>query len=552
MGWEHGCGLSSLGDVYCWGRNQQGQAQPPQLTEENFISVERVSVGRYHSCLEGTERHNSDDAVEEDRSIIRCWGRSNEGQLIPPDDLELHQVSAGWRETCALDEEGQVHCWGELDSERLPSSELRLSELHLSQGFGCGLDKTDASIHCWGRNEYRQAEPPLGVGYRSLSVGVGKHACAIDGEGYARCWGDTSDGKTLAPALPLKSLSVGRDHTCALTEENQALCWGLNEQEQISAPAGAFTWISSGAHFSCGLRAEGTLVCWGGLTPEPTPLFQQVAVGLAHTCALKVDQSLSCWGWPRAGRTLPPTGAHLQVDVGDEHSCAISSEGAVKCWGVGVDPTRFERDGDFDQASPPPDLGVVSLISVGNRHTCAAIEGGAIRCWGDNSSGQSEAPNLPWAVTQVTSGSRHSCALSESGQVACWGANDREQLSSPDLVFHRIDAGGDLTCGQTEDFSIACWGDRGSVTIPEGPFQHFSVGEETLCLTPFTDDQVVETHCETHSALRSGEADTPWSFILDQRILTALVAGHGQACALRADERLSCQGNHSPLSRPRE
>ena len=563
--WEHGCGISNDGRLSCWGRNQQAQASPPASISEQ-AELKRVSVGRYHSCVEydlsSTEGALNDESANQDLatpSTIHCWGRGTEGQLSPPEDLSLSQVSAGWRESCALDVEGQVHCWGELNPNTLPSPELRLKSIELSQGFGCGLDRDNSSIHCWGRNEYQQATAPIGEDYKAISVGTGKHSCAIANDDLVRCWGDSADGKTLAPAVAFKQVSVGQDHTCALTLDNMVRCWGVNRHGESSAPSGTFKWLSAGPHFSCALRTEGNLVCWGALTPEVSPLFTQVSIGLAHSCALKVDQSLSCWGWPRAGRTEPPSGQFIEISVGDEHSCALSLDGQVQCWGLGLDPTRFERDGDFDQAYPPEFEAPVKSISVGGVHSCALVESGRVVCWGSNQYGQTTVPNFPWEVTQIESGRSHSCARSSVGDVLCWGDNQLGQLDLPSiqgtetsesLSFQEVDLGGSTSCGLTQDHYLACWGEQ-EQPIGQDQFSHMSMGEQIFCYRQMGSEESTDqiTQCDS-TVKHSSKSKEIWRFELDSNQIELLESGYGQACVIRADERIRCQGQHAPNTRP--
>ena len=572
--WEHGCGISNHGQVSCWGRNQQGQASPSVLTDRQTMAIEldklkRISTGRYHSCLEfevssvRTEQSNEDldqDSASQSPHQIICWGRSLEGQLDPPENLNLSHISAGWRESCALDTDGQAHCWGELNPNTLPSSQLRLKSIELSQGFGCGLDKNNASIHCWGRNEYRQASPPNGEDYKALSVGTGKHNCAIAPDNLVRCWGDSADGKTLAPAVQFKQLSVGKDHACALALDDTVRCWGVNRHGESSAPSGTFKWVSAGPHFSCALRTEGNLVCWGALKPEASPLFTQVSIGLAHSCALKVDQSLSCWGWPRAGRTEPPTGQFLEVGVGDEHSCALSLEGEVLCWGLGLDPNRFERDGDFDQSYLPEFDEGIKAISVGALHNCALSESGQVTCWGSNQSGQTNVPEFPWEVIQIESGRSHSCARSSQGEVLCWGDNRLGQLDLParqgnespeSFNYLEIDLGGDTSCALTQDQFLTCRGKQ-EQEIGQERFSHITVSEEVFCSRPQETDEEQQdqiTRCESR-VRHSSNSPELWLFELDSRQINSLESGYGQACVIRADERIRCQGQHAPNTKP--
>lgn len=538
FGWEHGCGLDASGYTWCWGLADQGQSSPPSLTG---VTVSRLSTGKAHTCAEGM----SDQA-----SVISCWGRGVEGQLDPPSDFgELHHVSAGWRETCALDNDGHPRCWGEVDPLATPSVDLSLSVIELGQGFGCGLIREGGSITCWGRDGYGQATPPSGEGYQRLSVGSGRHACALNAEGRARCWGDSADGRTLAPALTFTQLSVGRDHTCALTPTQEVSCWGVNLRGQTDAPSGSFEWVVAGPSFTCGLRAEGSLSCWGSLSFEAAPLFQHVAAGAAHSCAVKADQSLSCWGWPRAGREQPPEGVFNQVAVGVNHACALRDEGSVSCWGVGVDPNRFERDGDYDQASPPPSLaeGSVTQVAVGDAHSCALNLSGEVICWGDDRQGQATPPRFSSPVVSLALGAQHSCALQEGGSVLCWGSDQSDQLTAPlEQPFSQIRAGGDLSCGITAEGEVRCWGAVDSVTIPNGEVRHLEISARLFCVQEVEADEV---ECQIKHS-RVNLPDPPQTFTLLAPRAQHLSAGVAEACALRADERLVCQGDLHPSGRP--
>jgi hypothetical protein len=468
---------------------------------------------------------------------------------MPPDDLSpLHGVTAGWRETCALDDQGHPHCWGEVDPVYSPDPQLTLSTIELGQGFGCGLTLAEGALTCWGRDGYGQASPSEGIGYTSLSVGTGQHACAIDAEGRARCWGDSADGKTLAPATLMRQISVGRDHACGVTQEDEVRCWGVNSRGQTRAPSGAFTWVTAGPTFSCGLRAEGSLSCWGTLTPEPAPLFQRVSVGAAHGCAVKADQTLSCWGWPRAGRETPPSGPFTQIAVGVDHSCAIDSDRLVQCWGVGIDPNRFERDGDFDQASPLPSLNTqtVSMIAVGDFHSCVITTSGDVSCWGDSRYGQTTTPVLSAAPREISLGARHSCVLTEVGEAICWGDDQAQQLAPPeDTTFTQIHAAGDMTCGVTPEHLVSCWGALRGIEAPREPVDLLSLGDGILCVQYIGSNEVT---CQV--ATNIGDQPTIRSLLVSDEHAVSLSSGAGAACAIRDDERLSCEGDHAPQAYP--
>lgn len=540
QGWEHGCGIDERGHVACWGRGDEGQLDGPQPEEGARWS--RVSVGRAHSCVEGVHERPMEGGEVELETILRCWGRDDVGQLEIPNE-DLHHITAGWRETCALDQEGYIRCWGELDPTLPPPSEQSFSQIQLGQGFGCGLTDPDARLVCWGHNEYGQASPPSGEGFSSLSVGRGHHACAIDAEGRARCWGDSAEGRTLAPAVVILGLSVGKDHSCALREDHGVVCWGQDRYDQLSAPEGQFEWLSAGPTFTCGLRSEGALSCWGRLKAPAAPLFTEVSVGTAHSCGIKVDQSLSCWGWDRAGRSSPPEGTYSHVAVGMEHSCAVSTEGSISCWGVGVDPTRFERDGDFDQSSPPERL--MSLralhLEVGDHHSCVITDEDLIDCWGDDREGQASPPLTSEGWQQLALGRAHSCALSAQGFLRCWGNNGFGQLDVPQTEqFTSVVAGGDLTCALTGAGLVQCWGDQGALVLSTQQVDDLALGRGTLCT--YTRD-TADVSCQQF-------LDSSAPLLISVGEVTQLSAGWGESCVLRRDQRVSCIGHHSPSATP--
>ena len=81
------------------------------------------------------------------------------------------------------------------------------------------------------------------------------------------------------PAIPAPTyveLSVGTFHACALDDDGRAFCWGSNFSGQLgigsTTPSEApvqvqgghrFSSISAGMDRTCGITTEGDLLCWG-------------------------------------------------------------------------------------------------------------------------------------------------------------------------------------------------------------------------------------------------------------------------------------------------
>jgi alpha-tubulin suppressor-like RCC1 family protein len=329
-----------------------------------------VSTGVYHSCATtgaGTF----------------CWGTNESLQLgtesteistLPVeaggDSPGLVSVSTGYVTSCGLDTGGRAFCWG--------------SNVRGSLGTGDTTDETAVPV-------------PIGGTLRFTSISVGGlHACALNAQGRAYCWGfngfgqlgdgTTTDRPTPAPIggpVRFAALRAGYVHTCGVTGSGLTYCWGLNE----------FGQLGDGTQED---RAVPTRVAGG-------ERFTSVATGGLHTCGVRVDQSVACWGYNAFGQLgigtpeaqLSP--ASLSGDVrlttlsaGGLHSCGLTSQGAALCWG-------YNRSGalgdgtDVDRSTPVAvqTTGVsLAAVSAGLHHTCAITTDGRPACWGFNQFGQ--------------------------------------------------------------------------------------------------------------------------------------------------------------------
>lgn len=120
-GGRHTCAIASTGDLYCWGRNADGElglgdaggpVRAPALvdTPERF---ETLALGAQHSC--GVTRDGA----------LYCWGENDLGQLGLGDLEDRDQptrvgtaadwtaVAGGSQHTCGLRANGALFCWGD-------------------------------------------------------------------------------------------------------------------------------------------------------------------------------------------------------------------------------------------------------------------------------------------------------------------------------------------------------------------------------------------------------------------------------------------------------
>jgi hypothetical protein len=124
-----------------------------------------------------------------------------------------------------------------------------------------------------------------------VSLGLGKHACAITTTNGIKCWGANTfgqlgDGSTIDQLTPVNvqgltggvaSVSTGSSHTCAVTLSGSVKCWGSNSNGQlgnglfldsplpvdvVNLNSGVSS-VSAGDSQTCALTSIGGIFCWG-------------------------------------------------------------------------------------------------------------------------------------------------------------------------------------------------------------------------------------------------------------------------------------------------
>ena len=180
-GGDYSCALRDDGKAVCWGRNDDGQAKPPE--NERFASI---SSGGFHTC-----------GLRED-GIAVCWGSNDSGQAKPPEDERFTAVSSGFLHTCGLREDGIIVCWGyNKEGPTSPPEDERFTAISSGINYTCGL-RAYGGVLCWGRHTFGQATPMEGQKFSAISSG-GNHTCGLREDGSAVCWGEGSLGLVVPP-----------------------------------------------------------------------------------------------------------------------------------------------------------------------------------------------------------------------------------------------------------------------------------------------------------------------------------------------------------------
>jgi alpha-tubulin suppressor-like RCC1 family protein len=134
-GGEHTCGLTTLGQLFCWGDNSRGQLGTPSVTSS--FSPVRVDAGVPFSAVTAGAEYTCGLSSG---GVAYCWGANEDGQLgngtrggleanpAPGQvvgGLTFASVRAGLSHTCAVTSGGVAYCWGSLGSGRLGNGRVQ-------------------------------------------------------------------------------------------------------------------------------------------------------------------------------------------------------------------------------------------------------------------------------------------------------------------------------------------------------------------------------------------------------------------------------------------
>jgi len=253
-GGHHTCGLTTTGQAFCWGWNIYGQiglATPgvvvgtpqPVSGGHTFVSL---AAGLFHTCgvTTGGETY--------------CWGSNQQGALgvgsfVSPVSTSTPQLVTGGHtfaavtagvHTCGLTAAGEAYCWGYDNYGQLGAgggfgsaspvrgaSGLTFAWLVAGGNHTCGLSA--GTLYCWGYNFFGQ----IGDGSPPASAFIP----------YA------------VPGGPYAAVNAGHQNTCAVTFAGEARCWGANDYGQVGTGAASPVVVSNPVTVTGGLTFPVTL-----------------------------------------------------------------------------------------------------------------------------------------------------------------------------------------------------------------------------------------------------------------------------------------------------
>lgn len=234
------CGLTANGTAYCWGQNALGTVgdgsagtlvvNPHPVS--GGLAFRSIHLGFVHACGLSTSGQ------------VYCWGALDYRQEpnFPTSSsapILIHNgpfvsLGGGLKHSCAVAPGGAPYCWGKnnLGSLGIGSTAYGVSPTPVSGGIQaagvtsglggqtCGT-LVDGTLLCWGANAFGE----LGVVRTSQS-------CTDENGHPASCSTTPIPGPS---GLKFKSTSAGQAYTCGIALDGIAYCWGHNSPVSVGS-----------------------------------------------------------------------------------------------------------------------------------------------------------------------------------------------------------------------------------------------------------------------------------------------------------------------------
>ena len=231
---DHSCGLSAAGDVYCWGHDEEAQlgfvpAQIPGPDKWTFNAT-LLQTGSTYKSIHVGHRHTCAMQIT---GLLDCWG-SNAGRQVTFANLPfgslvtvnskvpmlnnaaVSQVATGFGDTCAQNASNNLICWGSPDQ----------SLTFATAGFNALAGSFSRSI----ATEFEGCAGGTVMCNRTCAVSFqwGDLSCGRWVQNTRGTLTQVNDPKHYYHVSIYQQVDVGPNHICALNQLGDVLCFGLN------------------------------------------------------------------------------------------------------------------------------------------------------------------------------------------------------------------------------------------------------------------------------------------------------------------------------------
>lgn len=351
--------------------------------------------------------------------------------------------------------------------------EVTERRLVVGQGWTCALDE-ERNVRCWGQLPWEEEPRPVheieALRGAVQIEGTGAGMCVRDGAGFVKTVseGGIADLDSLRGA---SSVGAGGALCCAAFEDGHVACaFGGEPYEPAGQNIDDAIDMRSVGTLACARRRENLVTCWGVREGSP---FERVQPGPMPPARLGTMSGRPCLIDDDGRATCITNPARLPVTFPVR---------ALEGWGA--DYGAIDEGGRlhvFDPATRSFNIHGGDALTVGVSrvdHGCVMRVDGAVECWGDDRQGQVTGV-LPARASEVTTvrgvrgatdvalANGQACALVE-GALLCWSATDAEAspIDVGDVALEEIVHTGQAVCGRDAEARVHCAIEGHLVLIP--------------------------------------------------------------------------------------
>ncbi len=256
-------------DLWCAGDDRFGQlgrgnAQQAEPARLHLAPLNDLSVGYWHACA---------TADIQGRSVLRCWGRDDVGQLgfAATETCTVGERSFPCARTPQLVRFDLKMLWGLTYAPNRPRGKLHAGDL-----FTCAWQPR--GVVCWGASrdgffgtpgqcpdKLRSAWPALlGGKYAAPSAACSAKAALVPG---------SDDGRFLVDGMLTQEIDTGPRGLCMVSNRGEVWCRGAIASPSALGAKVSQVVVSRGSDpAACAILEDGRLVCWGeGYSPRGHP-----------------------------------------------------------------------------------------------------------------------------------------------------------------------------------------------------------------------------------------------------------------------------------------
>ncbi len=168
------CAIDEQGSIQCWG-SKGWEWNEETVPEGEFVQLDMADHA-YCGVTTGGD--------------LECWG--DQDQVQPDPDDSFTQIASSSPKTCAVTTEGEIRCWGSFFLGDADPPAGNFTQVEVASGHGCALT-TEGTVSCWGcvSDEYDRGQCRAPTGYTDVvDIAVGTwHSCLLRASGEAHCWG---------------------------------------------------------------------------------------------------------------------------------------------------------------------------------------------------------------------------------------------------------------------------------------------------------------------------------------------------------------------------